>query len=103
MAKIKLTTAPTFKAKVSIPIPGGRPADVEFTFKARAKPEFKEFMEGMRDREDIDVVMDCVSAWELDDVFSRENVDQLLQSYIGAARAIITRYIEELTAQRLGN
>lgn len=103
MAKIQLTANPTYKAKVSIPVPGSRAAEVEFTFKARPKPEFKEFMESLRDREDIDVVMDCVCGWELDDAFSRENVAKLLDSYIGSARAIITKYIEETTAQRLGN
>ena len=103
MAKLKLTASPTFKSKVAIPVPGGKPADVEFIFKGRTKDQFKEFVEGIGDREDADVIMDCASGWELDDPFSKENVEQMIQNYIGAARAIIGKYMTELTAARLGN
>lgn len=103
MAKIKLTASPTFKAKVSIPIPGGRPADVEFIFKGRTRDEFKSFIENIRDRQDLDVIMDCVSGWELDDPFGPDTMAQLLNQYIGATSAIIDTYIKELTAARQGN
>jgi len=103
MAKIKLTASPTFKAKVSIPIPGNRPADVEFVFKGRTKEAFKDFIDNIRDRKDLEVIMDCVTGWELDDPFGVDTVEQLINNYIGASASIIETYIKELTAARLGN
>ncbi|HEV2612542.1 MAG TPA: phage tail assembly chaperone [Noviherbaspirillum sp.] len=101
--KLVLTAAPTFKSKVAIPVPGGQPAVVEFTMKGRTKDEFKEFINALAGRDDIDVLMDIISGWDLEDAFNRDAVEKMDQIYIGAARAIIERYIAELTAARLGN
>lgn len=38
MAKIRIAQNPTFKAFVSIPIVGGEPEKIEFTFKYRDRP-----------------------------------------------------------------
>jgi hypothetical protein len=106
MAKIQLVAAPTFKAVVDIPVPGGKPAGVQFTFKARTKAAFKEFLDSLTDdgnQEDPDVIMSIASGWELDDPFDRDNVDKLVQNYIGSSRAIIEKYITELTAARAKN
>lgn len=103
MAKLILTAAPTFKANVLIPVPGKKPVAVEFNFKGRTKDEFKTFIETMGDREDVDVILDIATGWELEDAFGKESVDMLLQNYIGSARVIIEKYLAELTAARLGN
>jgi hypothetical protein len=103
MAKLTLTSSPTFKSNVLIPVPGKKPVPVEFSFKGRTKDEFKAFLDGIGDREDADVILDIASGWELDDAFGKESVELLLQNYIGAARVIIEKYIGELTAARLGN
>lgn len=76
---------------------------VEFNFKGRTKDEFKAFIEGIGDREDVDVILDIATGWELEDAFGRESVELLLQNYLGSARVIIEKYIGELTAARLGN
>lgn len=103
MAKIKLTASPTFKSTVMIPVPGGRPASVEFIFKGRTKDEFKQFVESIDGKDDVSLILEIASGWELDDPFGKETVEQLLQSYLGAARAILDRYMNELTGARLGN
>ena len=105
MAKPKFTLAikPTFTAKVMIPVPGKPAEPVEFTFKGRTRDEFKEFIDALKDREDVDVVMDICSGWELEDAFDKANVETLTQNYLGAARAIIEKYLNELTQARLGN
>lgn len=103
MAKLSLTASPTFKANVLIPVPGKKPVPVEFVFKGRTKKEFQAFIESIRDREDAEVILDIASGWELEDAFARESVEQLLDTYIGAARAVIETYINELTSARLGN
>lgn len=106
MAKIQLSPSPTFSAPVAIPVPGKKPADVSFTFRARTKDEFKAFIDSLndsQDKDDADVVMDVASGWELDEPWSRENVKTLTQNYLGAARAIIETYIAELAAARAKN
>lgn len=101
--KFNLNAIPTFKAKVAIPVPGGKDAEIEFTFKHRTRDEFKEFVEGLTDREDVAVILDVASGWDLDDSFDADNLDALVQNYIGSARAVIETYINELTNARLKN
>lgn len=105
MAKpqFSLTAKPTFKSKVEIPIPGDKSATVEFIFKGRTRDEFKAFVESLADREDVDVILDLASGWDLEDAFEKENVELLTQNYIGSARAIIEKYLSELTAARTKN
>ncbi len=103
MAKLALTASPTFAAKVAIPIPGAKPAPVEFTFKNRTKDQFKAFLEDMADREDVEAIMEVASGWDLEDAFGPENVEKLVQNYIGSAKAILETYINQVAAARLGN
>jgi hypothetical protein len=101
--KLILTANPTFKVKVAIPVAGGSPVDVEFTFKHRTRDAFKDFLEKLRDRDDVEVIADIASGWDLDDAFDADSVEQLTQNYLGSARAIIETYINELTNAKLGN
>ena len=103
MAKLQLTASPTFRCNVLIPVPGKKPVPVEFNFKGRTKDEFKSFIDTIGDREDVDVILDIATGWELEEAFGRESVELLLQNYLGSARVIIEKYIGELTAARLGN
>ena len=84
-------------------MPGGKSAAVEFTFKSRTRDEFRLFIDGLGDRLDVDVIMDMASGWDLEDPFDQANVELLTQNYLGAARAVIEKYLSELTAARLGN
>lgn len=103
MAKLQLTASPTFKCNVLIPVPGKKPVPVEFNFKGRTKDEFKSFIDTIGDREDVDVILDIATGWELEEAFGRDSVELLLQNYLGSARVIIEKYIGELTSARLGN
>lgn len=105
MAKIKLvlTASPTFKAKVNIPVPGAPAVPVEFTFKHRSKEAFAEWIKGISDKEDSDLLMEVASGWELDDAFDKESINLMCENYMGAARAVIEKYISEQTAAKLGN
>jgi len=101
--KFKIVPNPTFKAQASIPIPGADPEKVGFTYKHRTRKEFKAYMESMTEgdgKDDVDLVMDTVTGWELTDEFNRENVTTLLENYHGAARAIVDTYIDEQGALR---
>lgn len=103
MAKLTLTPSPTFKASVLVPVPGRKPVAVDFTFMGRTKDEFRAYLDNLSDREDVDVLMDTITGWELDDPFSRETVAQLVQAYPGSAQAILEKYIREVTGAKLGN
>lgn len=105
-AKLTLSLSPTFKSKVAIPVPGSKPVEVEFTFKGRSKSEFKELWEKMAGgqfSEDTDAIMEIASGWELEEPFDLENVLLLTETYMGAAKAIINKYLEEVPGIRLGN
>ncbi|MBV2160247.1 phage tail assembly chaperone [Achromobacter denitrificans] len=102
--KFTLNPKPTFKKKVPLPIPGDGFEDVEFTFKHRTRDEFKEFLDGLKDRvDDVELLMDIVSGWVLEDPFDAENVGRLVQGYPGSARAVLGTYIDELSKAREGN
>lgn len=105
MAKPKFTLnpAPTFKAKVAVPVPGSASADVEFIFKHRTRDELREFIDALSGRDDVDVVMSIASGWDLDDAFDTESIGKLTQNYIGSARVVIDTYLSELSGARLGN
>lgn len=103
--KFSLSVSPTFRSKVFIPVPGQSPEPVEFTFKGRTRDQFADFIESIKDGEvkDVEVIMDIASGWELEDAFDAKNIELLTQNYLGAARAIIDKYLAELTTARLGN
>jgi len=101
MAKLSLSPAPTFKAKVGIPVAGSNPVDVEFTFKHHTTDEVRAWLD--EKQSDPDAVQWCVAGWELDDAYTPENVARLLQSYLGAAAAIVAVYLSELRGARAKN
>jgi len=103
MTKLALNPAPTFRAKVAIPVAGGPAVDVEMTFKHRTKTQLDEFVKSRQGTSDTDSFMEMVSAWDLDDPFGKESVDLLLENYIGAALATYRKYIDELVQAKLGN
>lgn len=103
MAKIKLIPEPTFKAKVSISVPGEKSVPVEFTFLHRKRDEVQDFIVKRQDATDVESIQWCAKGWELDDDFSAENIDLLCQNYAGAGVAILQTYFEELRGARQKN
>jgi hypothetical protein len=102
--KFTLVPQPTFKHKVKMPIPGAGFVDVEFIFKHRTKTEFQEFMEKAKDQtDDVALVMDVASGWELEESFDKDNIEKLVDNYTGAARAIFSTYVDEIIKARVGN
>ncbi|NHZ89292.1 hypothetical protein F2P45_09740 [Massilia sp. CCM 8733] len=113
--KFSLNVAPTFKAPVTITIPGGGEAEIMFTFKHRTRDEFKAFTENLKASadaddgtkgdgpKDADVLLDIASGWDLDEPFDAASLDKLVQRYMGAAQAVIGAYFGELTGARAKN
>lgn len=103
MAKLKLVAAPTFKAKVPIPVAGGPSVEVEFTFKHRTKSALDEWLKSRTEKADADSFLEMVAGWELEDEFSKANVELLLENYVGAAVATVQTYLAELVKARVKN
>lgn len=103
MAKLTLKAAPTFRAKVGIPVAGGSPIPVELTFKHRTKTELDKFMSSRAGVSDLDSIMDIIEGWDLAEAFDREGVELLLENYAGSALAIYTAYVDELLQAKRKN
>ena len=103
MAKLKLNPDPTFKAKVAIPVPGAKPAHVEFTFKHKTRQHVLAWLEDRREDDEVGVFREIVAGWELDDEFSDENIKRLCDNYAGAGFAVLNTYLDELRGARSGN
>lgn len=102
-AKLTLTPAPTFRAKVGIPVAGGSPVPVEFVFKHRSKSALDAFIKSRAGADDVDSVCEMVEGWNLDEPFDRNGVAALLDNYGGAALAIYEAYVDELLAAKRKN
>lgn len=104
MAKLKLQPDPTFKAKVEIPVPGGAPVGVVFTFKHRTRQEMERFLASVEELPDDAALIQAVATgWELADEFTEENVRVLVDSYIAAPARVFETYVKELAGSRSKN
>lgn len=101
--KLNLATDPTFTATAHIPVPGAGTAPVKFTYKYRDREEFKEFVEVLKDAEDVEMIMDIASGWDLDEPFDKAHVEKMVKKFIGAPRAILDTYMQEQTGARVKN
>lgn len=103
MAKLALQPNPTFKAKVSIPIPGAKAEPVEFTFRNRNREDLTAWLETLEGKSTEEAVLEIASGWDLEDAFDAANVKLLLCNYIGAWTAIYDKYLGELVKAREKN
>ena len=104
MAKLKLTSDPTFKALVQIPIAGGEPVPIEMEFRHRTKTALDEWIKSREGKSDVDSFLDMIVSWPgLEDEFNKANVELLLENRIGTALATYRTYVEELVGARTKN
>lgn len=103
-----LQPKPTFKAAVTFPIPGGVEGKITIIFRHKKKKELREFFESLgaegAERTDADALMELVDSWEgVDEKFSPENLEMLLESYPSAALAMFETYRQEMLEGRAKN
>lgn len=103
MPKLTLKVQPTFQAPVAIPVAGGDPVPVVFTFKHRTKSELQEFVKNRQGQQDVETVLQMVEAWDLVEAFTHTNVQELLENYGGAAVAIFQAYCDQLLGFKAKN
>ena len=102
-----LQPKPTFKVAVTIPTSSGE-GTIKFEFKHMGRKALKGFFEslgeGENTREDSEALMDLIDGWEgVDQKFSAEALETLLDNYPGAARAIFEAYNRGLFEGRTKN
>lgn len=125
-SKIKLGSRPeSFKHTVTFPMLDGTEGSIEVEYVYRTRKEFGAFVDEVfasakEERpadEDFswqalmektsganaDYVMRAVKGWNLDEPFTRENVQQLADELPGAVTAIMDAYRTAITHGRLGN
>ena len=104
---LKLQPNPTFKAKVGIPVPGAdKPAEIVCVFAHMTRDEYQAFADpaALASRGDLDSLIRILRGWEgVDAEFSADALAMLCQQYHGAAFAISSAFVQELTRARLGN
>ena len=71
--------------------------DIALTAKHKGKTELQEFFASIsnpeKPRPDLETVLDILDGWEgVDQKFSKENVEILLENYVGAHIAILNAY-----------
>lgn len=97
---------PTFSATVDIPAAGGRTEKLKLVFKHKTRDEALEYLRRSpaEGEDDASVLLEIIAGWEdVDADFSREALNQVVQNYAGAPRAIFEAYTAELMGQRRGN
>lgn len=129
MTSFKIAQNPTFSVIVDIPRIGGEPNKVPFEFKYRSRTELAALYVGWTERlkEDqasfdekkpdltladytsadierqIVQVQDLVVGWGFDDAFTPESIRALVETSVGAAKAIVDAYQGAFNQARLGN
>lgn len=126
MAKIRIAQNPTFQAFVSIPIVGGEPEKIEFTFKYRDRPGLAALFDEWNLKRDeartalgesptlseivaadteqqSQQIKDLVVGWGFDDKFDDKSIRALVTSCQGAAEAVVNAYQSAFNQARLGN
>ena len=106
----QLEPNPTFTAPVSIPIPGGETATVDFTFAHMGRKELQEFITAVKDIPDAEALRKIVADWSgvagadgKTIPYSAEALDALIDCYHAAALAVLQTFFRELTGQRVKN
>lgn len=103
MAKLSINAAPTFKAKVGIPVAGGADVEVEFTFKHRTQKQYTQFLKDLGEKTLDDIFPELVEGWELDEKFTPENIGVFLENYHRASNEVFEKYSDELRKARVKN
>lgn len=101
---LKLTTNPTFKTKVGIPVPGGKAVPITLEFRAKTRAELTQWLEDNKETPVFELVRGIVCGWaDVDEPFSEQSLEKLLDVYPGAAIVIFNRYAEEHSNGKSGN
>lgn len=103
MAKFKLTLGrlPDFKLPVKFIMPNGDEAKIVYTVRHMKADEVQKLYDG--ETKDGEFIMSIATAWDLEEEFTLENVQELISLYPAATIALTSTYIGALAGQRVKN
>lgn len=105
MAKFKLQPNPTFKALVSLTVPGeAETSQIEVEFRHLGKRAVREYFGGLGSQSDAEALSGLIIGWEgVDAPYSSEALSQLLDNYPAAAIELFDSYRAELLEAKRKN
>lgn len=105
MSTLKLIPADSFDAPASIRVPGGEPVQVMVTWRHKGRAEVGAWFASAAGRDDADVLAEVILGWgpEIDQPYSRENLEKLLDAYPGSAVDLLAAYRDGLQGGRRKN
>lgn len=101
----KLQPKPTFWTKVPIAIAGAaKPALIDIEFKHLGREALRDYIASLPDREDAESLAEIVMGWkEVDEEFSQESLNKLLNNYPGAALSMVKTFVAEALEAKTKN
>lgn len=102
----RLKADPTFRSAVEIECPGGAKATLELELRHMTRAQLAEFGSdaALASRDDVQTIMAIVAGWHnVEDPFTKEAVEVLVDNYHGVAGKIVRAWSLELVRVRQGN
>lgn len=105
MAKFKLQPNPTFKALVSLTVPGAdEPAQIEVEFRHLGRKAAGEYFAAAVDKPDVEGLGGLIVGWDGPDApYSIESLALLLENYPASAAELVDAYRRELLEAKRKN
>lgn len=93
----RLQPKPTFWAKVPVPVAGTpKPVLVDIEFKHLGRDALRDYIASLDGREDQESLAEIVMGWkDVDEEFSEESLQKLLNNYPGAALSMVKTFVAE--------
>jgi hypothetical protein len=100
----KIKAPETFTASINIPLLGGGKDALSVTYRHKPRSAMKTFVEGLAEREDVDVLAEVIAGWDgADAEFSAAALAELIEQQPGAVAALINGYVRAYGEARSGN
>ena len=107
---LKLVPNPSFRLEVAIPQPSGQVAKIKVDFRHKGRTELEEWLKSTTDdegnvmRKDHEALAEVVEGWAgVDEKYSPENLEKLLDAYPSAGKAMINAYLPALLEGKAKN
>ncbi len=103
--KLKLVPDAIFEKLVHVPVAGeAQPREIVFNFKYKSVSERDKLLQDFESFDDVvEPLMEIIDGWDLDEVFSQQNLKLLIDNYDGLMFLILQAYVFELTKAREKN
>lgn len=94
---------PDFQLPVKFVLPNGVEAKFAFTVKALTSSELNATLKDASNQTGAQFIKSLASGWELEDEFSDENINKLVDLYPAVVGGLISTYTQALAGYRVKN